>query len=198
MGEFVKDPTLIALSLPVNYWDYIGWKDTLADPRNTMRQRGYSKVRGDRQVYTPQVVVDGSAHALGSDRSAIEKALEKSRNVRGVLSLPVKVSVSKGGLVVGVPDGEDDVAAQVWICGISKAITVAIQRGENRGKTITYHNVARRWLRLDGWDGKARTWTVPFNEFAGDGIDRAVVMVQRGTAERPSTILGATMAATLK
>jgi hypothetical protein len=198
MGEFAKDPTLVAISLPVNYWDYIGWKDTLADPRNAMRQRGYSKVRGDRQVYTPQVVVDGSVHALGSDRTAIEKAIEKSRNIQGALSLPVKVSVSKGGLVVGVPDSEGELTAQVWICGISKAITVAIKRGENRGKTITYHNVARRWLKLDGWNGKARTWTVPFNEFAGDGIDGAAVMVQRGTAERPSTILGATMAAVLQ
>jgi hypothetical protein len=104
--------------------------------------------------------------------------------------------VTKDGFVVGVPDGE--VTAQVWICGISKAVTVAIKRGENRGKTITYHNVARRWLKLDGWNGKARTWTVPFNEFAGDGIDGAAVMVQRGTAERPSTILGATMAAVLQ
>src|SRR5690349_1034738 len=77
IGELAQDPTLVSISLPIDYWDYLGWKDTLASPRNTARQRGYSKVRGDRQVYTPQVVVDGTLHAVGSDRAAVEKAIEK-------------------------------------------------------------------------------------------------------------------------
>jgi hypothetical protein len=104
--------------------------------------------------------------------------------------------MGNGGLTVGVPDNvHAEVASEVWICGISRAITVAIKRGENRGKTITYHNVARRWLRLEGWNGKAHTWTVPIGDFGGEGIDSAAVMVQAGTAERPSAILGAGMAA---
>ena len=69
VGELALDPSLVSISLPIDYWDYLGWKDTLADPRNTARQKAYSKVRGDREVYTPQVVVNGSVHALGSDRA---------------------------------------------------------------------------------------------------------------------------------
>src|SRR6476620_3682028 len=72
LGELAKDPTLIALSLPIDYWDYLGWKDTLADARFSARQKAYSQVRGDREVYTPQVVVNGSAHVVGSDRDGIE------------------------------------------------------------------------------------------------------------------------------
>src|SRR5437868_14905051 len=68
MGEFAADPSLVSISLPIDYWDYLGWRDTLADPRHTARQKAYSKGRGDREVYTPQVVVNGSLHALGSDR----------------------------------------------------------------------------------------------------------------------------------
>src|SRR5215475_9684275 len=79
MGEFVADPSLVTISLPIDYWDYLGWKDTLADPRHTARQRAYSAVRGDREVYTPQVVVNGSMHAIGSNKGAIEKAIAKSR-----------------------------------------------------------------------------------------------------------------------
>src|SRR5499433_38070 len=56
LGQLAKDPTLVAMSLPIDYWDYLGWKDTLAEPRNTARQRAYSKLRPDREVYTPQVV----------------------------------------------------------------------------------------------------------------------------------------------
>ena len=78
LSQFVSDPSLIPLSLPIDYWDYLGWKDTLADPRNSARQRAYSRVRGDREVYTPQVVVNGSVHALGSDKEAIEAAIAET------------------------------------------------------------------------------------------------------------------------
>ncbi len=195
IGEFAHDPSLVSISLPITYWDYLGWKDTLADPRNTARQRGYSKVRGDREVYTPQAVVNGIVHALGSDKAAIEQAIAKSRQNPLTLSLPVTLSLAGGRLTIGVPDGDSGAVAEVWICGISKAVTVAIRRGENQGKTITYHNVVRRWLKLDAWNGKAHSWTVPVHDIQGDDIDGAAVMVQTGTVEKPSAILGATIAA---
>ncbi len=59
IGELAKDPSVIALSMPIDYWDYLGWKDTLADARFSARQKAYSLMRGDREVYTPQVVVNG-------------------------------------------------------------------------------------------------------------------------------------------
>ena len=67
-----------------------------------------------------------------------------------------------------------------------------MQRGENRGKTITYHNVARRWVKIGQWQGKANSWTIPVRDFAADGVDSAAVFVQSGTVEKPATILGAT------
>ena len=70
LGELGKDPDLLALSLPIDYWDYLGWKDTLASPGHSARQRAYAKVRGDREVYTPQIVVNGATHVLGSDPGA--------------------------------------------------------------------------------------------------------------------------------
>src|SRR5262245_64759959 len=67
LGKLAHDPDVIALSLPIDYWDYIGWKDTLALPGHTNRQKAYSRARGDRNVYTPQAIVNGAAQALGSD-----------------------------------------------------------------------------------------------------------------------------------
>src|SRR5881394_1872074 len=107
IGEFAADPSLVSISLPIDYWDYLGWKDTLADPHHTARQKGYSKVRGDREVYTPQVVVNGGLHALGSDRSAIEKAIAKSHENPATLSLPVKLTVADGRLAVSLPERSD-------------------------------------------------------------------------------------------
>src|SRR5580692_11817828 len=96
LGQLAMDPSLIAVSLPIDYWDYLGWKDTLADPRNSDRQRAYSHARGDREVYTPQVVVNGSVHALGSDRDAIQDAIAVTRKNATTLSLPVSMAVAGG------------------------------------------------------------------------------------------------------
>src|SRR6476469_6544365 len=91
MAEYAQDPSVIALSLAVDYWDYLGWKDTLALSGHSNRQRAYAKVRGDRQVYTPQVVIDGAVHALGSDKAAIERAIRQTRDQSSPLLLPVKI-----------------------------------------------------------------------------------------------------------
>src|SRR5712672_3914828 len=88
IGELAKDPSVIALSLPIDYWDYLGWKDTLADSRFSARQKAYSHVRGEREVYTPQVVVNGSKHVIGSDRARIEGAIKDTSQTDGVMSVP--------------------------------------------------------------------------------------------------------------
>jgi hypothetical protein len=198
LGELASDPSLVVLSLPIDYWDYLGWKDTLASPRHSARQRAYARVRGDRQVYTPQVVVNGMVHALGSDKAAIEHALLQTRHNAAELPLPVTMSVAGGNLVVKVAAaGKDERGSgEVWICGLTREVPVSIGRGENRGHTLTYHNVVRRWLKLGDWTGASNTWNVPLSEFAGGaGVDEAAVIVQGGTADNPGTMLGAAIAA---
>ena len=129
LGELADDPSLIAISLPIDVWDYLGWKDTLADPRNTARWQAYSKSRGDRERYTPQVVVNGAAHALGSDRAAIEKAIVKSRQNEAVMSVPVKAARAGDRLTIALPDGAPAAAATVSVWALAKAVTVMITRG---------------------------------------------------------------------
>src|ERR1700734_961380 len=65
LGELAADPSLVAISVPIDIWDYLGWKDTLANPKHSARQRAYAKARGDREVYTPQIVVNGPTPGLG-------------------------------------------------------------------------------------------------------------------------------------
>src|SRR5690348_5735574 len=125
IGELAKDPNVIALSMPIDYWDYLGWKDTLADSRFSARQKAYSQMRGDRDVYTPQVVVNGSAHVIGSDRAAIEGAMHDTRKNDDVMSVPVSMSVSGKQLNVSVASASAKHPSdhgEVWICAISKAV----------------------------------------------------------------------------
>jgi hypothetical protein len=197
LGELSRDPTLVTLSLPVDYWDYLGWKDTLALHGHSDRERAYADTRGDREVYTPQVVVNGIVHVLGSDKAAIEQAIEQTRQSAAPLMLPVTIAVTDGKVSVNVPaaNGEHG-SAEVWLCPIISNAQVAIERGENRGHTLAYTNVVRRWVKLGDWNGKAETFSLPMAELADADfslrdIDRVAVIVQSGVAAKPGLMLGA-------
>ena len=196
IAEYAHDPSVIALSLAVDYWDYLGWKDTLALSGHSNRQRAYARVRGDRQVYTPQVVIDGAVHALGSDKAAIERAIRQTREQSSPLLLPVTIEQAGDKLTVTVPASKDEKGqAEVWLCPITKSVPVSIGRGENSGQTITYTNVVRRWIKLGDWTGKAETFNVPVKDFQNGQIDSAAVVVQSGVASAPKLMLGAAQVA---
>ena len=197
LGELSRDPTLVTLSLPVDYWDYLGWKDTLALHGHSNRERAYADTRGDREVYTPQVVVNGIVHVLGSDKAAIEQAIAQTRQSAAPLMLPVTIAVADGKVSVNVPAANgENASAEVWLCPITGKAQVAIERGENRGHTLAYTNVVRRWVKLGDWSGKAETFSVPVAELADADfslrdIDRVAVIVQSGVAAKPGLMLGA-------
>jgi hypothetical protein len=194
IGELAKDPSVIALSMPIDYWDYLGWKDTLADARFSARQKAYSLMRGDRDVYTPQVVVNGAAHVIGSDRAGIESAIGATSKADGVMSVPVSMGLSGKQITVSVAasnKGPVAVHGEVWICSISKTVPISIGRGENRGRDLTYYNVVRNVLKVGDWNGNAGSWTVPLENISREGIDAAAVFVQDGSRDRPGPMLGA-------
>jgi hypothetical protein len=194
IGELAKDPSIIALSMPIDYWDYLGWKDTLADPRFSARQKAYSQMRGDREVYTPQVVVNGSAQVIGSDRAGIERAMGDTEKLKGVMSVPVSMTLVDKQINVSVAASSKGPAVahgEVWICSISKAVPISIGRGENSGRQITYYNVVRNLLKVGDWNGSPGSWTVPLENVSREGVDAAVVYVQDGNRDRPGAMLGA-------
>jgi len=194
LGELANDPSVIALSMPIDYWDYLGWKDTLADSRFTARQKAYSQVRGDREVYTPQVVVNGSVHVIGSDLAKIQDAIHVTGKADGVMSVPVTMTQAGKQLNVSVAASGKAPAAmhgEVWICPVAKAVPISIGRGENRGRQVTYHNVVRGLLKVGDWNGTPANWTVPLENISRDGVDAAVVYLQDGNRDHPGVMLGA-------
>ena len=194
LGELANDPSMIVLSLPIDYWDYLGWKDTLADKRFTARQKAYSHMRGDREVYTPQVVINGKIHAVGSDRDGIQRAIEQTAHEVGVMSVPVSVTVTRGLLNVSVapaPAPTVPARGEIWLWSVARAIPIAIGRGENHGREVTYHNVVRSWLKVGDWSGKAASWSIPIENVMREGVDGAIVYVQDGDRDRPGAMLGA-------
>jgi hypothetical protein len=193
IGELAKDPNVIALSMPIEYWDYLGWKDTLADSRFSARQKAYSQMRGDRDVYTPQVIVNGSANVIGSDRAGIESAILNTQKSVGVMSVPVTMTLSGKQINVSVAASKATTPGhgEVWICSVSKAVPISIGRGENRGRQVTYYNVVRNILKVGDWNGSSGSWSVPLENVSRDGVDAAVVYVQDGNRDKPGPMLGA-------
>jgi hypothetical protein len=149
-------------------------------------------MRGDREVYTPQAVVNGTIHVLGSDRAGIEEAAIRTHGDAEVMSVPVSINQANSALNVTVAEGHGPVAhGEVWVCAVSKAVAIRIGRGENRGREVTYHNVVRNWLKVGDWTGKAGSWSVPLENIKSEGVDAAVVYVQDGNRDRPGPMLGA-------
>ncbi len=173
--QLAKDPSLLVLTLPVDYWDYLGWRDTLAHSAFTQRQRLYAKTRGDGQIYTPQAVLDGQAHTVGSDRAAIEQLMAQRREP----ALPLDVAVRRSGdtLTITVSGQTSSSSASIWILPTARERHVAVQRGENRGREITYANVVRGLMRVGGWRGERLALDVPASLVRTDDSDGFVVLV---------------------
>ena len=194
LGQMAARDDVIAISLSVDYWDYLGWKDTLANAKFSDRQKAYAKMLGDGMVYTPQMVVNGRAHVNGSDVTKIERAIEKTSHAFGASRVPVRMSARDGRLIVEVGNEQQSVAneATVWLAVISKAVEVTIPRGENKGKTITYSNVVRELIPIGTWHGKPMTVELARDTFMHRHAERCAVLVQQG---RGGPVVGAALLA---
>lgn len=191
LAEYAERDDLLVLSFNVDYWDMLGWKDTLASHDNTERQRNYSLARGDGQVYTPQAVIDGRTHVVGSNRDAIDAALSESPD-----GLPIPIGLSLAGDSLSVDIGAATEAgmphATLWLVMYDRSVTVPIERGENSGKTITYSNVVRKLRPIAMWKGEAMAVDLPKSEFKHAKVGSCAVLLQAETESGlPGEILGA-------
>ncbi|QDO96210.1 DUF1223 domain-containing protein [Ferrovibrio terrae] len=191
MQDWLRQPNIIPISLHVDYWDYLGWKDTLSRKGHGIRQQDYARNSGKREVYTPQVVVNGKFVAVGSDREAVEKALAKARRMPSV-AIQAEKNKTTGNWQIKVPtlagfEGE----AKLVLCRYDAQHEVAIERGENSGKTLNYLNVARSWGDLGRWKGQSASYDVPDLTGTDWGRQGAMVMLQVIANDGVGQILGA-------
>ena len=173
------DENLIVLGYHVDYWDYLGWKDTFGLPMATSRQKRYTKVLGLSSVYTPQMIVNGTNEQIGADKKAVETAIQAARE--SPLVGPGEVFFDRdeeGAFVrVGAATGEFKTAADVWLVLYTAWSQVAVERGENAGQKIAYANVVRDMVHLGTWKGDLTRFPIPGGTVAG-GADGAVALVQ--------------------
>ena len=194
LNKLAERPDVIALSFPVSYWDYLGWKDTLARPENSERQRSYARILGDGEVYTPQAIVNGMQNCLGNRLADIETAVKSTAPLIGKEAVSLAARIEKGRLVIdagGAPSGSRHRKGKVWVASVLSSLTVQITRGENAGNVVTYTNVVRELMEAGEWAGAPVSYALPLNSLSKDG-DVVVVFLQ---TEALGPIVGATRVA---
>lgn len=164
-------PDVVALAFHVTYWDRLGWRDTFGDERFTERQRTYASWLGTGQVYTPQAVVAGEVHLVGSD-SRLEALVARVRE----RSMPTPIRIAADGQVL-LPALAEPAEATLWAAAYDDSGTIRIERGENAGRTITYRNIVRELADLGAWDGPEYTLRLP-EPLANHGVGGLVVVAQ--------------------
>ncbi len=187
LAKYAVRSDLIALSLPVDYWDHLGWKDTLANPKNSARQKRYVKALGSGNVYTPQMVINGIAQAIGSHKADIDKAIAETSKRLNASRVAVSAANSDNRVVVEIGEGKAVAPATIWLVVVSPQVDVQIKRGENRGRVLTYHNVVRDIAPVGMWSGKSMRIELPASVMTKAG-DRCAVLLQGDDGGR---ILGA-------
>lgn len=185
LQSFANDPDVIALSFPVDYWDYLGWKDTLASPRNSERQRAYAKARGDGAIYTPQVVVNGTLHVNGAQKADITSAIQQTNKTLDLARVPLWFWQERNTLNIAAgtaPAGRNIKEATIWLGVVQSTAAVDIKRGENSGKSLVYTNVVRELTPIGLWKGQAMKIQIPRAAVMLAETQKSVVLIQEGKA----------------
>ena len=185
MEKLVAKDHVIALSLHVDYWDYIGWKDRFASPNNTKRQRAYAPKLGMRYVYTPQMIVQGANHATGSDRDKILALIAKAQKSKRVT---VTINRAEDEVRVTVAGADTTEEAAVWLVVFDNKHDTDIKRGENGGRMLSYYNVVRGMKRIGTWKGRPLDIPTGNADLSTEGRDGCAVILQSVSTGR---ILGA-------
>jgi hypothetical protein len=185
-----EDKNIIALSYPVTIWDYLGWRDTLARPENTERQKSYAAMHGDSKLYTPQMIINGFFDAVGSDKNDIEKKCTLSKE-SAAMRVPVSVKADEGSVNVSIgawPGQGEPPRARVFLVSYAKEESVPIKAGENAGKTTTYSNVVQSIQEVAYWSGSNLDLRLFWKPAASQG---GAVILQNISHRGPGVIYGA-------
>jgi len=184
LTELRDTPGVLPLTLNVDYWDYLGWKDDLALPGNSKRQRAYARIMRSRNVYTPQMMFDGKMDVIGSRKRDVMAAVDAYLVEPDPVTISV-VSMGNGVFQVRAPAIALADQAVVWVVGYDRDVTKAIGGGENHGRTITYSNVVREWRDAGYWSGTSPL-DLSVTRPAGEG--GMAIIVQQG---KVGPVLGA-------
>ncbi len=171
LNNITNDPNVIALNFSVTYWDRLGWKDIFGDQKYTDRQVAYARTLRERNVYTPQIVINGTRAIVGNRPGELQQAVKNSRKIYGGPSISGKsdiVNISKAN--------NKQFNTKVWLVRYDpRTQNIAIKSGENSGRTLPHKNIVRELHDMGYWTGKAKSIALPK---AKNSRWKSVILVQ--------------------
>ena len=191
LRELIRQPDILGLTYNVDYWDYLGWRDTLGSPDFTRRQQRYAAWRKDARVYTPQMIINGRHHVIGNRREEVLRYIEQERRRGDCRQVPMALRQQGDMLVVTAGDAPDKLhvpEATLWVVTAIPDVEVEIARGENRGKRLRYANVVRKIVPAGMWHEKRLELPLPAAELFVNGATLCAALLQ---VEDHGPIIGA-------
>ncbi|MWD29507.1 DUF1223 domain-containing protein [Aquicoccus sp. SCR17] len=169
---------VIPLALHVDYWDYIGWKDEFGSPAYSARQKAYALTHGRRTVYTPQMIIGGEDHIIGTHPMDLADLIQLHSEQAAPVAIEMERQEDRLRIRLTSKQAMGDCVVQLVRYLPSR--TVSIKRGENAGKTIRYNNIVTEWRILGGWDGES-----PLRLDATVAGDQPVVAIVQKAGQGP-------------
>lgn len=164
---------VLPLAFHVDYWDYIGWKDTFGNTANADRQRSYAAFKGERTIYTPQMIIDGDEAVVGADPAALTDAIATAAARQDPLRLRLERD-AQGVVLTATALGDLPDGLSVQLLRVKPSARVAVRRGENAGRRIAYTAIVTDHDLVATWDGRSDL-TLPLD---APGDDDVVVLIQ--------------------
>ncbi|HEX3501695.1 MAG TPA: DUF1223 domain-containing protein [Stellaceae bacterium] len=178
LGELTARGDIIPLAYHVDYWNYIGWSDPFASKQMTHRQKAYSRALGQRYVYTPEMVVNGTTQEVGSNRHGVESLIEGARKAPQTGPAISLTREEDGRIRLRIGAGVHEMAT-IWLVKFDREHTTAVAVGENEGRTLTDYNAVRTLHQLGSWTGDAVDMVYDVNESDEPGNGGCAILVQR-------------------
>ena len=177
VSELAKRKDVIALSLPITYWDMLGWKDTYATDANTQRQKSYAREMNRSGIYTPQMIIDGRRDVVGNQRDRVLAAIAPRGDEEP--AIPIFIGTASGRIEIAIPasKSKSKTLATIWVMRTLAQGSVNVEQGENRNHMLSYTNVVRDLKRAGEWNGEAMKIDLPLN-LAKTKHDGVVVILQ--------------------
>lgn len=168
LAELAERADVLALSLHVDYWDYLGWQDTFADAAHRLRQSGYRDMLGSRVLFTPQMVINGARSLPGSRNDMVESAIKAE--AKAPARAEIRLDQEDGMLHVEITHLAGSLPCMIWVAAFDRRARVEIERGENAGRIFTYRNVVSKLMKLGPWNGQDDTRISLPQPGPGEGI----------------------------
>ena len=169
---------MIVLSEHVDYWNHEGWKDPYSARFYSERQGAYARRLGLNDVYTPQMIVDGSSQFVGSDTALAQKALAKALTVPKVALRLSSVSLSSPNVLQAhletdeLPPSFGMRDADIYVVVALNRAESQVARGENAGRKLSHTAVVKSIVKV-GTLRKGKTFAQDLQIKIDPGIDAA-------------------------